>query len=134
EGRIGAEKASGGLAVIERSARAQAQLIDDLLDVSRIAAGQWRVALRPMELAPVVRSAVEVVRETADAKGVVLETARPARALPVQGDPQRLQQVVWNLVSNAVKFTPRGGRVHVALERDGDRAHLSVRDTGEGIS
>ena len=134
EGRLGAEKTTAGLAAVERSARAQARLIDDLLDVSRLAARDWRVALRPMELAPVVRTAVEVVRPAADAKGVVLETALPPLAVPVQGDPERLQQVVWNLVSNAVKFTPRGGRVRIALERVDDRARLTVRDTGEGIS
>ena len=134
EGRLGAEKTTAGLAAVERSARAQARLIDDLLDVSRLAARDWRVALRPMELAPVVRTAVEVVRPAADAKGVALETALPPLAVPVQGDPERLQQVVWNLVSNAVKFTPRGGRVRIALERADDRARLTVRDTGEGIS
>ena len=134
EGRLGAEKTTAGLAAVERSARAQARLIDDLLDVSRLAARDWRVALRPMELAPVVRTAVEVVRPAADAKGVALETALPPLAVPVQGDPERLQQVVWNLVSNAVKFTPRGGRVGIALERADDRARLTVRDTGEGIS
>ncbi len=134
EGRLGAEKTTAGLAAVERSARAQARLIDDLLDVSRLAARDWRVALRPMELAPVVRTAVEVVRPAADAKGVALETALPPLAVPVQGDPERLQQVVWNLVSNAVKFTPRGGQVRIALERVDDRARLTVRDTGEGIS
>jgi len=134
EGRLGAEKTTAGLAAVERSARAQARLIDDLLDVSRLGARDWRVALRPMDLAPVVRAAVEVVRPAADAKGVALETALPPLAVPVQGDPERLQQVVWNLVSNAVKFTPRGGRVRIALERVDDRARLTVRDTGEGIS
>jgi len=134
EGRPGAEKTTAGLAAVERSARAQARLIDDLLDVSRLGARDWRVALRPMDLAPVVRAAVEVVRPAADAKGVALETALPPLAVPVQGDPERLQQVVWNLVSNAVKFTPRGGRVRIALERVDDRARLTVRDTGEGIS
>ncbi len=134
EGRLGAEKTTAGLAAVERSARAQARLIDDLLDVSRLAARDFRVVLRPMDLAPVVRTAVEVVRPAADAKGVALETALPPLAVPVQGDPERLQQVVWNLVSNAVKFTPRGGRVRIALERADDRARLTVRDTGEGIS
>src|SRR2546425_976153 len=134
EGRLGAEKTTAGLAAVERSARAQARLIDDLLDVSRLAARDFRVVLRPMDLAPVVRTAVEVVRPAADAKGVALETALPPLAVPVQGDPERLQQVVWNLVSNAVKFTPRGGRGRIALERVDDRARLTVRDTSEGIS
>src|SRR5207244_13655763 len=128
------ETTRAGLGPAERSARAQARLIADLLDGSRLAARDFRVVLRPMDLAPVVRTAVEVVRPAADAKGVALETALPPLAVPVQGDPERLQQVVWNLVSNAVKFTPRGGQVRIALERVDDRARLTVRDTGEGIS
>src|SRR5439155_457915 len=85
EGRLGAEKTTAGLAAVERSARAQARLIDDLLDVSRLAAREWRVVLRPMDLAPAVRTAVEVVRPAADTKGVALETVLPPLAVPVQG-------------------------------------------------
>lgn len=120
-----------GLDIIERSVKMQASLVTDLLDVARVAAGKFRLHVRALELAPVVEAAAEVVRTSANAKGIRLETTlEPATVL---GDPDRLQQVVWNLVSNAVKFTPDGGRVTVALTTSGARVQLTVHDTGRGI-
>jgi PAS domain S-box-containing protein len=134
EGGLGGAQTITALSAIERSARAQAQLIDDLLDVSRIVSGEWRLAPRPVDLGPIVQAAVDVMRPAAEAKGVDITTTSPARAVSVQGDPARLQQVIWNLVANAVKFTPRGGRVEVGFERADPHARITVRDTGEGIS
>jgi len=122
-----------GLETIERNARAQSRLIEDILDFSRINAGKLRLDVRPVELIDVIGAAVEIVRPAADAKGVTLETVLDSSGL-VSGDADRLQQVVWNLLSNAVKFTPRGGRVQVRLERVTSHSELTVSDTGEGIS
>jgi PAS domain S-box-containing protein len=122
-----------GLETIERNARAQAQLIDDLLDVSRIVAGKLRLDVRTVDLAPVIEAAVDACRHAADAKGVHLTRVLDPQAGPVAGDPDRLQQVMWNLVSNAVKFTPRGGRVQVVLRRVESAAEITVSDTGQGI-
>jgi signal transduction histidine kinase len=122
-----------GIDVIERNARAQRQLIEDLLDVSRIAANRLRVAREPVRLADVVEAALDAVRPQAVAKGVELETVLSDRA-PVLGDPRRLEQVVWNLSWNAVKFTPPSGRVRVQLTRAGREAILTVSDTGVGIA
>ena len=122
------------LEVIERNARAQAQLVDDLLDVSRIISGKLRIDVRPMNLARVARSAIDVVQPAADAKQLRLISDLDEPAGAIMGDADRLQQVVWNLVSNAVKFTPQGGRVHVRLRRIGGYAELSVEDTGQGIA
>lgn len=117
---------------IRSSSNAQAQLIDDLLDVSRITAGKLRIHVRPMELSGVVRSAADTIRTAADAKQVTLESDLEPD-VRVQGDPHRLQQVVWNLVANAVKFTPQGGRVRVSLHRDARDAVIEVHDNGQGI-
>jgi signal transduction histidine kinase/CheY-like chemotaxis protein len=120
------------LDAIERSGRSLAQLTDDLVDVARIASGKLRLGIKLIEIAPVVQLAIEAMRPTSGAKGVVL-TADLATGDHVLGDPGRLQQVVWNLVSNAIKFTDAGGRVAVELERVGDLVELRVRDTGCGI-
>jgi signal transduction histidine kinase len=122
-----------GIDVIERNARAQRQLIEDLLDVSRIAANRLRLAREAVRLADVVEAALDAVRPQAAAKGVEVETILADRA-PVLGDPRRLEQVVWNLAWNAVKFTPASGRVRVHLVRSSHEAILSVSDTGVGIS
>jgi signal transduction histidine kinase/ActR/RegA family two-component response regulator len=122
-----------GLVVIERAARAQTQLIDDLLDVSRIAAGKVRLDVQPVELIPIVDAALEAVRPAADAKQIRLQTTLDPNAGPVSGDPDRLRQVLWNLLSNAIKFTPKGGRVHVGLARVNSHVELSVSDTGIGL-
>lgn len=123
-----------GLEVIERNARAQTQIIEDLLDMSRIIAGKIRLDVRRIDLADVVRSAVETVRPAADAKEIRVRTVLDSLAGPVTADPNRLQQVFWNLLSNAVKFTPRGGHVQVLLERVNSHLEVSVIDTGEGIA
>ena len=127
------ERIRHGIEVIDRNARAQRQLIEDLLDVSRIAANRLRIAREPVRLADVVEAALDAVRPQAAAKGVEIETFLSDRA-PVLGDPRRLEQVVWNLAWNAVKFTPASGRVRVQLARAGQEAILSVSDTGVGIA
>ncbi len=123
-----------GLEVIERNARLQAQIIDDLLEVSRIVTGKLRLDLRPLELTPLVEAAVETVRATAEAKGVQLRTVLDEPAGTVLVDPDRLQQVLWNLITNAVKFTPPGGSVAVELRRAAAAAEVTVSDDGIGIS
>jgi signal transduction histidine kinase len=122
------------LETLERNTRLQAQLIEDLLDVSHIITGTLRIDVHPVVPASVIAAALEAVRPTADAKAVRLEAHADPAAGPVAGDADRLQQVVWNLLSNAIKFTPRGGRVDVRLEKVDGRVRLQVRDTGRGIS
>jgi PAS domain S-box-containing protein len=122
-----------GLDAIRRCARAQAQLIEDLLDVSRIVSGKMRIEVRPVDLVGVIEAAVEVVRPAADAKQVRLQVVLDTKAPPVSGDPQRLQQVVWNLLSNAIKFTPKGGHATVTLERVNSQVEIAVSDTGQGM-
>ncbi|MFL5582291.1 MAG: response regulator [Gemmatimonadaceae bacterium] len=125
--------AGGALETIERNAKAQAQLIDELLDVSRIVAGKLRLDTRPVELGRVIEAAVESVRPAARAKNIRLEVELEPLGGPLIGDASRLQQVAWNLLSNAVKFTPEGGRVGVLLRREGPDAQVRVEDTGQGI-
>jgi len=122
------------LDAIERSTRTLERLAGDLLDVARITAGKLALSLRPMALAATVTEALEAPRAAAEAKEIRLEEHLDAGPMEVLGDPMRLQQVVWNLVGNAVKFTPRGGRVVVQLRKVDDRAELTVSDTGRGIS
>jgi CheY-like chemotaxis protein len=119
--------------VIERNARLQAQLINDLLDVSRIIAGKLEMERYAIDLVPVVQEAVEAIRGDVEAKALALGVSLDAATGEVLGDPMRLQQVVANLLSNAVKFTPQGGQIDVRLVRDGVHARLSVSDSGEGI-
>lgn len=125
---------SRALETIERNAKSQAQLIEDILDVSRIVTGKLRLDVRPVELAPVLESAIDSVRPAADAKDIRIEAILDPRAGPVSGDANRLQQIVWNLVANAVKFTGKGGRVQVRLERVRSRVEIIVSDTGQGIT
>jgi PAS domain S-box-containing protein len=124
---------SNGLEVIERNVRAQTQLVEDLLDMSRIISGQMRLDVQPIMPYAFVQGAVESVRPAADARDLRLEAILDPAAGPVNGDANRLQQVVWNLVSNAIKFTPEGGRVQVLLERSGSHIQISVVDSGVGI-
>ncbi|MCW5890527.1 MAG: GAF domain-containing protein [bacterium] len=122
-----------GLAGMERAARAQSRLIEDLLDVSRIVAGRLRLEPRPVDVRESMRAAVEMLAPTAEAKGVTLRHELPDLPLVVAGDPHRLQQIAWNLLSNAVKFTPRGGEVCVAVVRHDDAVRIVVHDSGCGI-
>ncbi|HEY9430879.1 MAG TPA: PAS domain S-box protein, partial [Blastocatellia bacterium] len=121
------------LETIERNAQAQARLIEDLLDVSRIVSGKLSIQMRPVTLNSTVQGAVADLRLAAETKGIDLRLTEDEE-IKLIGDADRLQQVVWNLLSNAIKFTPEGGRVEVGLKRVGERAELWVRDTGRGIS
>jgi signal transduction histidine kinase len=132
-GKLDAAGAARAIETIERSAAAQAQTVDDVLDVSRILRGELRLDVRTVDLIPVVEAAVDAVRTAAAARRIVLAMSLSARAGQVAGDQGRLQQVVWNLLSNAVKFTPNGGRVEVRLDREGEDVAIAVRDTGVGI-
>ena len=123
-----------GIDAIERNARAQVQLIDELLDLSRIMAGRIRLDVQQVMPADVVQEAIDSAEPAAKAKGVRLERILDPFAGPVSGDPVRLQQVVWNLLSNAVKFTPKGGKIQVMLERVNSHIELTVSDTGIGIA
>jgi signal transduction histidine kinase/ActR/RegA family two-component response regulator len=123
-----------GLKVIERNTTAQVQLIDDLLDVSRIVAGKMRVDIHPCELTDVINAGVNVLRPAAEARGITLNVQLDPSATGAWCDSVRIQQVVWNLVSNAVKFTPKGGRVDVTLSREKSSFQIRVMDNGQGIS
>jgi PAS domain S-box-containing protein len=123
-----------GLLTIERNARVQTQLIEDLLDMSRIISGKLRLDIQRALPASFIEAAINSVKPAADAKGIRLEQILDAHAGPVAGDPSRLQQVVWNLLSNAIKFTPKGGRVQVILKRVDSQIELTVADTGQGIA
>jgi PAS domain S-box-containing protein len=119
--------------VIDRNARLQTQMVEDLLDMSRILSGKLRLEVQRLDLAPVIEAAIDTVRPAADAKGVKLLPVFGSAGI-VRGDPARLQQVVWNLLSNAIKFTPRGGRVQLTHRRVGSHVEIGVIDTGQGIA
>ena len=123
-----------GLETIERNARSQAKLIEDILDVSRIISGKLHIEPRPTQLVPIVEMAIDAVRPAIDAKGQNLEIQMSSTLGLVRGDPNRIQQVIWNLLSNAVKFTPKGGNITVAVESHGELARIRVSDSGCGIS
>jgi PAS domain S-box-containing protein len=125
--------AKRALETIERNARAQNQLIEDLLDVSRIITGKLRLDVRAVDLPGVIMAAVDAARPAAEAKNIRLQTLLDPQASAISGDPDRLQQVVWNLLSNAIKFTPKNGRVQVRLERVNSHVEIVVSDTGQGI-
>jgi signal transduction histidine kinase/ActR/RegA family two-component response regulator len=132
-GVLAGEKAERGLETLERNATSLTQIVEDVLDVSRIVSGKIRLDVQPVDLPLVVHNAVGTVQPAADAKGVRLQTIVDPRVGPVSGDPDRLQQVVWNLLSNAVKFTPKQGRVQLRLERVDSHVEIVVSDTGIGI-
>jgi PAS domain S-box-containing protein len=123
-----------GLEAIERNARIQAQIINDLLDMSSIISGKVRLDVQRIDLPTILTEAIETVRSAASAKGVRLQTVIDPLNAPVSGDPNRLQQIFWNLLNNAIKFTPKGGRVQVLLERVESHVEISIIDTGEGIA
>ena len=130
-GRLDPRRVDAALATIERAARQQARLVDDLLDIARIGANTLEVELKPIDLAAVVAEAVSSVRLDVEQAGLTLESS--ADVCTVMGDARRLQQVVWNLLSNAIKFTPEGGRVSIGLVASGGRVELTIADTGRGI-
>ncbi len=132
-GRLDAEAAVGALDTIERNSRSQAQLIEDLLDVSRIMTGNLRIEVEPVDLVPVIEAALASVRPAAAAKSIQIDADLDVATGTVSGDPTRLQQIIWNLLANAVKFTPRAGRVDVRLGAADTYAVVEIRDSGPGI-
>jgi PAS domain S-box-containing protein len=131
---LSGKTAQGAWDVVERNATALKQIIEDVLDVSRIVAGRLRLNVEPVDLPAILNEAVATVRPAADAKGLRVETVIEPVATPVSGDADRLQQIVWNLLSNAIKFTPRGGKVQLRLSRVNSHIEVTVSDTGRGIS
>ena len=127
------ESIARGLDIIERNAKAQAQIIEDILDVSRIISGKLRIDMAPTDLSACVRAALDVVRPMAENREIKLEITIADGPIQVLGDADRTQQVVWNLLSNAIKFTPKGGVVRMSLAREGEVARLRIVDTGKGI-
>ena len=121
------------LEVVERNTRAQAQLIEDLLDMSRVVTGHLRLDMRHVELPGVIQAAVDAVKPASEAKEIEIAIELDARVGPISGDPDRLQQIVWNLLTNSVKFTNKGGRIEVSLKAEGSDAVLCVKDTGIGM-
>ncbi|MBV9957054.1 MAG: PAS domain S-box protein, partial [Acidobacteria bacterium] len=132
-GKFEGDSAIRAFETIERNARAQAQLIEDLLDVSRIITGKLRIDIQQLNPNSFIEAAVEAVRPAAEAKGVRVQKIMDTGVVSVSGDPVRLQQIIWNLLSNAIKFTPKGGRVQVRLERINSHIEIAVSDTGAGI-
>jgi len=133
-GQVAPDAQERALDAIMRNAHAQVQLIDDLLDVSRIVSGKMRLDVRPVDLKAVVEAALDAVRPAADGRDIRLQAVLDPRTGPLTGDPDRLQQVMWNLLTNAIKFTPKGGRVQVHLQRVNSHVEVVVSDTGQGIS
>jgi signal transduction histidine kinase len=134
EGALDEQTSARALQIIDRNARSLAEIINDLLEVSRIITGKLKLEVLPIELGPVIEAALEAVRPAIDAKDIDLRLSVDREVGAVLGDPSRLQQIVWNLLSNAIKFTPNGGRVEVRLEKIGSDARITVSDDGAGIS
>ena len=133
-GIIAPDRRQKAIETIERNATSLTQIVEDVLDISRIVSGKIRLNVQPVDFPAVVRSALDAIAPAADAKGVRVEHVIDPEAGPISGDPERLQQVLWNLLSNAVKFTNRGGKVQARLERVNSHVELTVSDTGIGIS
>lgn len=133
-GNLTPANAERAVETIYRNAQSQAQLVADLLDVSRIISGKLRLNVRTVDLISVVKAAIDSIRPAADAKGIRLNTMLDPVAGPISGDADRLQQIVWNLLSNAVKFTPQGGRIQVKVQRVNSHVKIVVSDSGVGIS
>lgn len=134
EGVLGGDRLRHALAVVERNALALVRLVEDVLDISRLASGSLRLSLQDADLTSVVAQSLTTLRPTADAKGVRIVLTFADSPLPIKGDADRLQQVTWNVMGNALKFTPEGGSVHLVTARDGVDAVLTIRDTGCGIT
>jgi len=132
-GQLDAEGASHAVEVIERNAAAQRQIIEDLLDVSRIVTGKLRISTQPVDLLLVIQAAIDAVRPAAEAKEITISTHIEAPDSIVRADVERLQQVFWNLLANAVKFTPPGGLIDVYLERNDSLAEVRIEDSGPGV-
>ena len=132
-GTLNKQQTARAIEIIARNAQAQGRLIDELLDVSRIITGKLSLDLRAVQLAPLIQAVVDDVRPTADVRSINLKTALNSDIGPILGDPDRLQQIVWNLLTNAIKFTPKGGDVHVRLERNDSQVLITVNDSGQGI-
>jgi signal transduction histidine kinase/CheY-like chemotaxis protein len=133
-GTLKKEKFDRGLEVIEKNVTSLSELIDDLVDVSRVVSGKFRLDVRPIDLTTVIKAAVESQRPASDAKQIRLTIVLDERAGMISGDSERIQQVMWNLLSNAIKFTPKGGRVQVVLGRAESHLEIGVSDSGIGIS
>ena len=133
-GVFAVEKHDKAIETIERNATSLTQIVEDILDISRIVSGKIRLNVQAVDFPDVVRNAIDAVTPAADAKHVRLETVLDPQASPISGDPERLQQILWNLLSNAVKFTEKGGKVQVRLERVNSQVEVAVSDTGIGIS
>jgi PAS domain S-box-containing protein len=133
-GMLGGEQVERALETVERNSRWLTQIVEDVLDVSRIISGKIRLDVQTVHLQPVIENAVATVQLAADSKQLRLQVLLDPRVEPISGDPDRLQQVVWNLLSNAIKFTDKGGRVHVRLERVNSHVEIVVSDTGAGIA
>jgi PAS domain S-box-containing protein len=132
-GMVGADRQQKAIETIERNATSLTQIVEDILDISRIISGKIRLNVQPVDFPHIVQNAIDAVTPAADAKGVRLEAVLDPLASPVSGDPERLQQVFWNLLANAVKFTGRGGRIQIRLGRINSHIEVSVADTGVGI-
>src|SRR6185503_14686476 len=133
EGKRDQKILTQGIHAIDRNARVQAQLIDDLLDVSRIVSGKLNLDVRPLDIASVARAAINVVQPAADAKGITLDYYAEPGLGAISADSARVHQIIWNLLSNAVKFTPQGGKISLRVEQAGSDARVTVKDTGQGI-
>ena len=133
-GNMKQEDIHRGLETIERNARAQNKLIEDLLEMSSIISGKVRLDMQRLDLANLVDAAIESVKPTAQAKGIILKKTIDRRVSPISGDSNRLQQIFWNLLSNAIKFTPKGGRIEIVVEQVGSYLEIGIHDSGLGIS
>jgi PAS domain S-box-containing protein len=133
-GKLAEANITRAIETIHRNAKAQSQLISDLLDVSRIISGKLRLDIRIIDLLAVVNAAIDSIRPAADAKGIRLHFMLDPAAGPISGDADRLQQIVWNLLTNAIKFTPKGGRIQVLVKRINSHVEIEVSDSGAGIS
>jgi len=133
-GMIPPDRQKKAIDTIERNATSLTQIVEDVLDISRIVSGKIRLNVQPVDFPEIVRRAIDAIAPAAEAKGVRIETLLDPRASPISGDPERLQQVLWNLLSNAVKFTNRDGKVQVRLERINSHVEVAVSDTGIGIA